>query len=201
MQEFEIFLSAGSLAMDAFAASLGIGACLPSTGARRLSCAGPALRMAAACGAFQFFMPLGGAFLGKRFLALIADYDHWAAFALLALVGLNMIRESRSHDAETCSVKDPTTGLALFTLALATSIDAMAVGISFAALGASVMTLAVEAGGITALLCAAGVVLGVRMTSCFSAAAGERAGAAVEFLGGAVLCGIGLNILRVHLLV
>ena len=199
MQEFEIFLSAGSLAMDAFAASIGIGACLPSTGARLSSCAGAALRMAAACGAFQFFMPLAGAFLGKRFLALIADYDHWAAFALLALVGLNMIRESRSHDAETCSVKDPTTGLALLTLALATSIDAMAVGISFAALGAPVMTLAVEAGIVTALLCAAGVAFGVRMTSCVSGAVGARAGSAVECLGGVVLCGIGLNILRVHL--
>ena len=64
----------------------------------------------------------------------------------------------------------------------------------------SVMARAVEAGCVTALLCAAGVALGVRMTSCVSGAVGERVGSAVEFLGGVVLCGIGLNILRVHLL-
>jgi putative Mn2+ efflux pump MntP len=195
MREFEIFLSAASLAMDAFAASMGIGACLPVTA----KVVGPAFRMAAACGAFQFFMPLGGAFLGSRFLALIADYDHWVAFSLLAIVGVNMIRESRSSDATVCPSKDRTTGIALLTLALATSIDALAVGISFTALGASVMTLAVEAGVVTSFLCAAGVVLGFRAASGVSGAIGERAGSCVELLGGVVLCCIGLNILRVHL--
>jgi|LSQX01.1.fsa_nt_gb putative Mn2+ efflux pump MntP len=184
---FEMFLSAASLSMDALAASLGIGACLgTATGAAA------AFRVAGACGGFQFAMPLAGWFLGTRFLASISEYDHWVAFALLILVGGNMIRESFAPGDDTCPPSDPSCGLALLTIAVATSIDALAVGVSFAAVGAPVMVLASWSGAITAFVCFGGVLAGFRV--------GQFLGKKVEFAGGLVLCLIGANILRTHLM-
>lgn len=182
-----MLLSAASLSMDALAASLGIGTCL---GAVTKTAAG---RVAAACGGFQFVMPLAGWLLGSTFLGLISDYDHWVAFMLLAIVGGNMIRESFGEEDPTCTTTDPSCGLPLFTIALATSIDALAVGISFAAVKAPVLVLAVAAGLITAIVCFCGVQAGGRL--------GTRLGKRVELAGGLVLCIIGLNILRGHLLI
>jgi putative Mn2+ efflux pump MntP len=187
MYFFEMLLSALSLSMDALAASLGIGACL---GAATGSAA--ALRVAGACGGFQFAMPLAGWFLGSRFLVFISDYDHWVAFGLLALVGGNMIRESFRPEDPTCPASDPSCGVALLTVAVATSIDALAVGVSFAAVGAPVMVLASWSGAITAFACFGGVMAGFRV--------GQLLGRKVEFAGGLVLCLIGANILRVHLM-
>ena len=102
-----------------------------------------------------------------------------------------MIRESFSEEDSTCSPSDPSCGIALFVVALATSIDALAVGIGFAAIGEPVMPLSSSAGIITALLCFAGVLAGFR-TAFFL---GRKA----EFAGGVVLCIIGANILRMHL--
>ncbi len=186
MYFFEMILSAASLSMDAFAASLCIGACLgiPSPGA--------ALRVALSCGGFQLAMPLGGWYLGSRFLGLISDYDHWVAFLLLLFVGGNMIRQSFAPCDPSCPPSDSSRGMPLITVALATSIDALAVGISFAAVGAPVLVLASAAGVITGLACFGGVLAGFRM--------GERLGGKVEFAGGLVLCLIGANILRVHLM-
>ncbi|MDD3916076.1 MAG: manganese efflux pump MntP family protein [Synergistaceae bacterium] len=185
MSFVEMLLSAASLSMDAFAASLGIGACL---GVHSFAAA---FRVGAACGTFQFVMPLAGWWLGSRFLESISEYDHWLAFALLLLVGGGMIRESFSEEDPTCSPSDPSCGIALFVVALATSIDALAVGIGFAAIGEPVMPLSSSAGIITALLCFAGVLAGFR-TALFL---GRKA----EFAGGVVLCIIGANILRMHL--
>lgn len=181
-----MMLSAASLSMDAFAASLCIGACLGGQSSAA------ALRVAGACGGFQLVMPLAGWYLGSRFLAAISGYDHWVAFGLLLLVGGNMIRQSLAPCDPACPPSDSSRGIPLLTVALATSIDALAVGISFAAVGAPVLVLASAAGGITALLCFAGVLSGVRL--------GARLGGKVEFAGGLVLCLIGANILRVHLM-
>ena len=186
MSLIEMLLSAASLSMDALAASLGIGACL---GAVTRGAAG---RVAVACGGFQFVMPLAGWLLGTTFLGLISGYDHWVAFALLLIVGGNMIRESFGTEDPTCTPTDPSCGVPLLTVALATSIDALAVGIIFAAVNASVLVLAVAAGLITAVLCFCGVLAGGRV--------GGYLGKRVEFAGGLVLCLIGLNILRAHLL-
>ncbi|HRV98977.1 MAG TPA: manganese efflux pump, partial [Aminobacteriaceae bacterium] len=101
MSFVEMLLSAASLSMDAFAASLGIGACL---GVHSFAAA---FRVGAACGTFQFVMPLAGWWLGSRFLESISEYDHWLAFALLLLVGGGMIRESFSEEDSTCSPSDP----------------------------------------------------------------------------------------------
>ncbi|MGI6783558.1 MAG: manganese efflux pump MntP family protein [Aminivibrio sp.] len=184
---FETVLCAASLSMDALAASLCIGACL-GTGAG----GGAALRVAGACGGFQFFMPLAGPLMGGRLLALLSGYDQWVAFGLLVLVGGNMIRESFAPEDPDCPVSDPSLGLALLGVALATSIDALAVGFSFAAVGAPVLPLAAWAGGITALACFAGVLAGFR--------AGCLLGKKLEFAGGLALCLIGANILRTGLM-
>lgn len=183
----EMILVAGSLSMDALAASLGIGACLGAA-----SCGGAAFRVAGACGGFQFLMPLAGWFLGSRFLAIIGGYDHWVAFGLLVLVGVNMIRQSFAPEDPDCPAADPSCGTALLTVAVATSIDALAVGVSFAAVGAPVMVLASWAGLITAVACFIGVLAGFR--------AGQMLGNRMELAGGVILCLIGINILRSHLM-
>lgn len=186
MYFFEMMLSAASLSMDAFAASLCIGACLGGQSSAA------ALRVAGACGGFQLVMPLAGWYLGSRFLAAISGYDHWVAFGLLLLVGGNMMRQSIVPCDPSCPPSDSSRGMPLLTVALATSIDALAVGISFAAIGAPVFVLASAAGGITAFACFVGVLVGFRM--------GERLGSRVEFAGGLLLCLIGANILRIHLM-
>jgi len=180
----ESVLSALSLSMDAFAVALCIGACLigPTRGA--------ALRMGLACGAFQFFMPIVGWALGAYCAGLAASFDHWIAFGLLALVGGNMIRGSFAS-SEACDTSDPTQSMALLYLALATSIDAFAVGAGFALVQKPVIWLSLCAGLATALLCFGGVQAG-RLLGC---AGGRR----VELTGGVLLCLIGLNILRTHL--
>lgn len=178
-------LSAASLAMDACAVSLCIGASVPGAGR------GTAVRMGAACGIFQFFMPLAGWLVGAYAAGPIASFDHWVAFGLLALVGGNMIRGSRSEE-ETCYPQDPTLSLTLFYLAVATSIDALAVGASFALTARPIAPLAVSAGLITYALCHIGVRFGERI--------GCKRGKRVELAGGIVLILIGLNILREHML-
>jgi putative Mn2+ efflux pump MntP len=169
--------------MDAFAVALCIGACAVGDTYRT------AFRVGAACGAFQFFMPFAGWFLGTYSLEYIASFDHWAAFGLLALVGGNMIRSSFSPE----EVRDsaPMSVATLLYLALATSIDALAVGASFAMVDKPVSWLAVVAGLATGALCFAGVQVG-RLAGC-------KLGKRAELVGGALLCSIGLNILRTHL--
>lgn len=185
MSFVEILLSAVSLSMDAFAASLCIGAFLGA------GATAAAFRVGAACGGFQFAMPLAGWWLGNRFLESISGYDHWVAFTMLLLVGGNMIRESLSKEEPNCPKADPSCGFVLLFVAVATSIDALAVGIGFAAIGAPVLPLSSSAGIITAMVSFIGVLAGFR-TALFL---GRKA----EFAGGVVLCIIGANILRMHL--
>lgn len=176
--------SAASLAMDAFAVALCVGA--GAVAANR----GAAFRLSFACGSFQFLMPILGWFLGVYAISFIAAFDHWVAFGLLAMVGGNMILGSLSSESKSCST-DTTRGRALICLALATSIDALAVGTSFSIASRPIAPLAVGAGIITAVLCYAGVI--------FGRFAGNKIGKRVEFVGGVVLALIGLNILREHL--
>ena len=180
----ESILSALSLSMDAFAVALCIGACV--IGATY----GTAFRMGAACGVFQFGMPLAGWFLGAYCVEYISSIDHWVAFGLLAIVGGNMIRGSFAPP-ESCNTEDPTQSAVLFYLALATSIDALAVGASFAVVHKPVFWLAIFSGVATAALCFGGVRVG-RLV-------GSRLGKRVELAGGVLLYLIGFNILFTHL--
>jgi putative Mn2+ efflux pump MntP len=136
-------------------------------------------------------MPLAGWYCGVIALDRIADYDHWLAFALLCLVGGNMIRGSLQPEGEALSSADPTLSLALLWMGAATSIDAVAVGVSFSAVSASPVRLAVYAGLLTAQLCFLGVKIGRRV--------GGLLGRRMELLGGVCLCAIGVAILAEHL--
>lgn len=157
----------------------------------------PALALALTFGAFQALMPVLGWALGSAFADAIVEVDHWIAFGLLAMIGGKMIwesfRELRSDDADDAEgVTVPRIGVgALLLLGLATSIDALAVGVSLALLGVSIVLAAVVIGVITGGISLLGVALGQR--------AGHRLSGSAELIGGAVLIAIGVKILIEHL--
>ncbi|MBT3261597.1 manganese efflux pump [bacterium] len=175
------FLIAASLAMDAFAVSIGKGIAVQNIKLR------DALKLGLFFGFFQAFMPFIGAYLGARFQLLMMSFDHWIAFILLAGIGAKMIYESFQTEKSNAQLDYKT----LFVLAVATSIDAMAVGLSFALLGVSLMFLVISTGLITFTLSVLGVDLGKRLGHLFQSRA--------EFLGGCILIIIGCKILFEHL--
>ncbi len=181
---FSVITTASALAMDAFSVSIGAGACRCAMPRREV------LSLSLAFGLFQFVMPIGGWFFGSRIASIVATWDHWIAALLLGFVGAKMICDSL-HPDEDCMSLDISRPAVLLGLAVATSIDAMAVGFSMAALGNPVFPLAVLSGLITAALSALGAMAGCRI--------GEAAGHRAEFIGGVVLLLIGFNILRIHL--
>lgn len=181
----QIFLIALSLAMDAFAVSVSTGIAVPGFGPKQAG------RIGAWCGFFQFAMPLIGWFLGSSVKTYIEFIDHWIAFGLLAFIGGSMIREALSNGGE-----EAVTDLSvrrLFLLALATSIDALAVGVTLAFDDSVNILLSAAVIGVVAFAMAMlGGLLGRRLGQLFQ----KRA----TLLGGAVLIGIGLKILLEHLL-
>ena len=184
MNLFVVLGMAVALAMDCFAVSMGM-----SCGATRLT-GRQTLRVAFFFGLFQFAMPVLGWFAGENVLRYIERFDHWVALALLAIVGLKMIRESfeKKKDAD---VVDRTTGTALLILSIATSIDALAVGLSLAVLRTNIFLPAALIGVVSFAM----TVLGVKFGPLVGRAVGKRA----ELLGGLILIGIGIKILAGHL--
>lgn len=180
----QTLLIAVSLAMDAFAVSVSTGIAVPNFGPRQ------AVRIGAWCGFFQFAMPLAGWFLGSSVKEYIEAVDHWIAFGLLALIGGNMIREALS-DGEEAAVTD-LSARRLFLLALATSIDALAVGVTLAFTQVNILVSAAVIGVVAFLLAMLGGLLGRRLGQLFQ----KRA----TLLGGVVLVGIGIKILAEHLM-
>ena len=183
---FAVLAIALALAMDAFAVSVSAAATLPSVTWRHY------FRLSFHFGLFQFLMPVIGWALGVSVRGYIEAWDHWIAFALLSLVGLSMLREAWSGEEEEEQSGDPSRGLQLVMLAVATSIDAMAVGLSFAMIGVSVWGPAVIIGLVCAAVTAAGVKLGRILGG--SALLGNK----VSVLGALVLIGIGVKILHEH---
>lgn len=173
-----------ALAMDAFAVALATGMALNPLTGRHL------FRLGFHFGLFQALMPVTGWLAGKSFQHLIASYDHWIAFTLLAFVGGKMIHEALSP-AEEEADSDPTRGMTMVMLSVATSIDALAVGLSLAMLGVSIWTPALVIGLVAGVLTVCGMLLGRRV----GAAWGKR----VEIFGGVILILIGLKILLEHL--
>jgi manganese efflux pump family protein len=168
------------LAMDAFAVAVAAGMALDTVTPRH------AFRLGFHFGLFQFMMPILGWLAGSQFASNIHGWDHWLAFGLLVYVGGKMLWEAhRKDDAQATS--DPTRGLRLLTLSLATSIDALAVGISMALLGVSVWLPSVVIGLITATLTVIGISLGVRI--------GMRWGRYAEIAGATILILIGVRLL------
>jgi putative Mn2+ efflux pump MntP len=170
-----------ALAMDAFAVALGAGLSLERMTGRHL------FRLGFHFGLFQALMPVLGWFAGLTVQRWIAAYDPWVAFALLAFVGGKMIREALREHGEDHVRTDPTRGMNLVLLSLATSIDALAVGLSLAMLKVEIWVPALVIGLVAGVLTVVGMFLGRRI----GAAWGQR----VEILGGVVLIAIGVKIL------
>lgn len=175
-----------ALAMDCFAVTLGL-AC----GSRGLTMK-QAVRIAAFFGGFQFVMPVAGWLAGDKLFGFIRDFDHWVAFGLLTLIGGRMIYESfgLSEEEKACR-PDQTQGLRLVVLSLATSIDALAVGLSLGVIRTGIFYPAAVIGVTSFVLTIAGAKLGP--------VAGRLAGLRAELLGGLILIGIGVKILIEHL--
>jgi putative Mn2+ efflux pump MntP len=182
---FEIVVIALGLAMDAFAVALGCGA----SGQVRGAWAG--FRLSFHFGLFQFLMPVAGWAAGVKIAGLVSPWDHWIAFGLLLFVGVRMIRTGLSPSAQS-GRGDPSRGLALIMLAVATSIDALAVGLSLAMLRVSVWYPSFVTGVVTLSVSMVGFQFGNRL--------GARVGKRVEIVGGVILNVIGLRILAAHLL-
>lgn len=185
MPTLTLLAIAVGLAMDAFAVATATGLCLVNVTARQT------LRMAWSFGLFQFFMPILGWLAGRGIERWISAFDHWVAFALLAIIGGKMIYESFAPQDDSRDVADPTRGGRLFVLSVATSIDALAVGLSLGVLRVQIWYPAFVIGVVAAALTALGMHLGCRF--------GAMLGRHVEVIGGLVLVGIGVKILVEHL--
>ncbi len=175
----QILLIALSLAMDAFAVSVSTGIAVPGFGPRQ------AARIGVWCGAFQFAMPLIGWFLGSSVKTYIEAVDHWIAFGLLAFIGGNMIHEALSGGQEE-AVTD-LSARRLFLLALATSIDALAVGVTMAFMDVNILFSAAIIGVVAFLLAMLGGLLGRRLGQLFQRRATLLGGAVLVFIGGKIL--------------
>ena len=151
MSVLEIFLIGIGLSMDAFAVSICKGLAMKKAGIRQM------LIVGAWFGGFQALMPLLGYLLGSTFARYITKIDHWVAFILLTLIGLNMIRESRSKEEKEDASLRP---LEMLLLAIATSIDALAVGITFSFTDIQIIPAVLLIGATTFALSAAGVKVG-----------------------------------------
>ncbi len=183
MKIWELFCIAVGLAMDAFAVSVCKGLSVPKIKPKYTLVVGLYF------GGFQAAMPLIGFFLAAQFSAWICGIGHWIAFGLLVIIGANMIRESRKEDDD--AKGDSFAFRSMFPLAIATSIDALAVGVSFASLQVEIFPAVGLIGGITFLVSAAGLYIGNIFGTKFKSKA--------EVFGGVVLILIGLKILLEHL--
>ena len=178
----ELLLVAVGLSMDAFAVSVCKGLSVKKVGVKHAALAGLYF------GGFQFLMPVIGYLLGFRFENIIQNVDHWIAFVLLAFIGGNMIKESFSKAEE---MNDDFGIKTMLIMAVATSIDALAVGITFAFLNVSILPASALIGVTTFLLSFAGIYIGNVFGACYKSKA--------ELAGGVILILIGLKILLEHL--
>lgn len=172
--------------MDALAVAIATGIALGNVSTRQI------FRLSFHFGLFQFLMPVIGWLAGLSVERYLSGYDHWLAFGLLAFIGSKMIHEALSGNGEEKAASDPTRGISLVVLSVATSVDALAVGLSLGVLRVRIWYPAVVIGLVAAALTAAGLHLGGRL--------GLRFGRKMEIAGGLVLVGIGIKILLQHLL-
>ena len=184
---FELFLLGVGLSMDAFAVSVCKGLAMKKA----------TLKSQMTCGlwfgGFQALMPLVGFFLGAMFADAIKSFDHWIAFGLLALIGANMLKEALEQECDCCENQDADMSVkTMFVLAVATSIDALAVGISLAMAGNVNIWAAVALIGVTTCVLSA---LGVKIGNIF----GSRYEKKAELAGGVILILLGVKILLEHL--
>jgi len=179
-------LIALALAVDAFAVALAAGVSLCQVSGRQT------FRLAFHFGLFQAMMNVIGWASGLTVRAMLESFAHWLAFGLLALVAVKMIKDAIAGHEEGAQKVDPTKGYTLVVLSVATSIDSLAVGLSFSVLNVSIWLPATVIGVVATLLTVIGLKLGCLVGSA------SRIGARAEIIGGLVLLGIGLNILHQH---
>ncbi|MBW2467007.1 MAG: manganese efflux pump [Deltaproteobacteria bacterium] len=181
-----IILIALALAVDAFAVALASGVTLCRVSGRQT------FRLAFHFGLFQALMNIIGWAGGLTVRSMLERFDHWLAFGLLALVAAKMIKDSIAGREEEAQKIDPTKGYTLIMLSVATSIDSLAVGLSFSVLNVAIWLPATVIGLVATLLTVIGLKLGCLLGSA------SRIGAGAEIIGGLVLLGIGFNILHQH---
>lgn len=184
MSFFEILLLAFALAIDAFVVSVGAGSTGATQGSRSM------VRLSFHLGLFQFLMPILGWIAGRSITRYVQSFGHWIAFALLLWVAVHMIRHARGNESQ-ATQKDPSRGIMMVALAIATSLDALAVGVSLALLQVSIWYPAVIIGIVTGATSFVGILLG----RSFSKRIGEQA----AVLGGVILIFIGIRIVLSHL--
>ena len=183
MDIFTLFTLAVGLSMDAFAVSICKGLAMRKLSWKNVSIVGLWF------GGFQALMPAAGYLLGVQFKDKITSIDHWIAFVLLGIIGINMIRDACSKEEE--ETGDSLEAKEMLVLAVATSIDALAVGVTFAFLAVDIVAAVVFIGVVTFILSAAGVKVG----NVF----GTKYKAKAELAGGIILICLGIKILLEHL--
>lgn len=181
MNIIDILVIGVGLSMDAFAVSICKGLAMKKMDIMK------ALVCSLYFGVFQALMPLIGFLLGSGFKNVVSSIDHWIAFVLLGIIGINMIKEAKSCDV----VNDSMDVKTMLTLAVATSIDALAIGVTFAFLKVSIIPAVSIIGLITFVCC----FIGVKLGSAF----GEKLKSKAEIMGGVMLILIGTKILIEHL--
>ena len=184
MNLYVIIIIALGLSMDSFAIALsaGMSGNIPNKWI--------ALRMSVSFACFQGLLPVLGWYLGGEIEPMISSIDHWIAFGLLGIVGWRMIRSGLDRESESVA-NDPSRGPTLILLSVATSIDALAVGLSFGMLAVEILYPALIIGIVTFIISMTGAYLGHRLDSVF----GKR----MEILGGVILILIGFRILMSHI--
>lgn len=185
MSFISLIVVALALGIDAFAVAMAAG----MTNGKLLI--RPVFRMSFHFGLFQAIMPVIGWFAGVAIYSIISSFDHWIAFGLLVCIGIKMIVESFKNQSDDKKTKDPTRGWSLVWLSVATSIDALAVGLSLAVLGQDIVMPAIMIGLVAALMTIAGMTAGRVL--------GGVMGKRVEAFGGIVLVSIGIKILVEHM--
>ena len=185
MSVFEIILISIGLAMDAFGVSIGKGLSMPVGENRRK------VTLAFLFGLFQFFMPIIGWLIGRQFIDVISEWDHWIIFGLLGYLGIAMIREGLSDETDEDDDKQFLGAWEMMMLSVATSLDAMAVGLTFAFMPINVWEASAMIGVITFGISLIGIYLGKFM--------GQFVGKYADILGGGVLILIGTKILLQHI--
>lgn len=183
MEIIELLIIAVGVSMDAFAVSICKGLSVPRLKPTHVLSAGLWF------GGFQALMPLIGFYLGVSFTDFVSNIDHWIAFVLLGIIGANMIRES-FHRHDSCPVGSDFSAKTMFPMAIATSIDALAIGVSFAFLGVGIWEAVIVIGLTTAAFSAFGIIIGNMF--------GSRYKSKAEFVGGAILIIMGVKILLEH---
>ena len=150
------------------------------------------VRISLSFGVFQAIMPVLGWLVGRSIVDFIADYDHWLAFALLALVGSRMVWESFHKEERRSEITDITKAVSLLILSIATSIDALAVGLSLAFLKTKIVLASLTIGIVAFIITAIGLIVGKKV--------GNIVGKRAEAIGGLILIGIGTRIVWEHML-